>query len=74
MKKKFFVGFVAVLILYFAVPRVVDSVKFSVAQQRTYDFVQSFSVNNVNYDMTEFTAKNYIFIFKKTCNMREKML
>lgn len=59
MKKRLIAGIAVILILYFAVPRVVDSVKFSVAQQRTYDFVQSFSVNNVNYDMTEFAAKNY---------------
>ena len=59
MKKKLIAGIAVILILYFTLPRVVDSVKFSMAQQRTYDFVQSFSVDNVNYNMTEFAAQKY---------------
>lgn len=59
MKKKWIVGFILVLILYFTVPKIVDIVKFDIAQEKVYELIQSYPTDNVNLNMTGYMVEYY---------------
>ena len=59
MKKKWIAGFILILILYFTVPKIVDIVKFDIAQQKVYELIQSYPADNVNLNMTSYTVEYY---------------
>ena len=59
MKKKWVVGLILILILYFTVPKIVNIVKFEIAQTKVYELIQSYPTDNVNLNMTSYSVNYY---------------